>query len=258
MYRRILVFLLFAAAAFGATIHLYLKDGNYQLAREYQVLQDRVRFYSTERGEWEEIPLEMVDLARTKKEIADHAAAVKEEAKEEEAEDNAEREAAKKVKLVPPGAGAYYIHGDQFEPLKAAEQKIVNNKRRSVLKALSPIPAVAGKQTVEIDGDSAALKVAEKRPEFYFRLSDDERFGIIKLTPTKKSTRVVENLEIVPVTKEVIEKHNDIATFNKQEGDLLFKIWPENDLDPGEYALVQYTDGKVNMQVWDFSVTGAR
>src|SRR5579875_2849209 len=239
MCRRILAFLLVAATAFGATIRLYLKDGTYQLAREYQVLQDRVRFYSTERSEWEEIPLELMDLDRTKKEIAEHEAEIQQEAKEQAAEDAAEAEAAREVKM---------------EPIKAAEQKIVGNKRRSVLKALSPVPMIAGKETVEIDGDSAAMKISEARPEFFLRLSEEERFGIIKLTPTRKNTRIVEQVDIIPVTKEVLEKHDDVATFRKQEGDLLFKIWPEADLAPGEYALVQYTDGKMNMQVWDFSV----
>lgn len=258
MYRRVLAFLFFAVACFGATIRLYLKDGTFQLVREYQVLQDRVRYYSTERGDWEEIPLELIDLDRTKKEIGENEAALKEESKQEAEEDNAEREVVQQIKLVPPTPGAYYVHGDKMEPLKVAEQKIVGNKRRAVLKALSPIPAVSGKQTVEIDGDSSAFKVAEKRPEFFFRLSNEERFGIIKLHETKKGSRVVEDLEIIPVTKEVMEKHEDIPTFNKQEGDLLFKIWPENDLAPGEYALIEYTEGKVNMQVWDFSVPGGK
>jgi hypothetical protein len=258
MYRRVIAFFLFAVAAFGATIRLYLKDGTYQLVREYQVVQDRVRLYSTERDEWEEIPLDLVDLNRTKQEIVAHEATIKEEAKADAEEDNAEAQVAKELKLVPAGAGVYYVHGDKLEPIKAAEQKIVGNKRRSVLKAISPVPMVTGKQTVELDGETAAFRVTEKRPEFYFRLSDEERFGLIKLTPTKKGTRVVEQLEIIPVSKEVVEKHQDIPTFDKQEGDLLFKIWPENDLAPGEYALVQYTDGKVNMQVWDFSVGDAK
>jgi hypothetical protein len=38
---------------------------------------------------------------------------------------------------------------------------------------------------------------------------------------------------------------------------MLYKIWPEHDLEPGEYALVQYTETKVNVQVWDFGVGAA-
>jgi hypothetical protein len=60
------VLLALALLAWAANVRLYLTDGSYHLVREYQVLSDRVRFYSVERGEWEEIPLEMVDLKRTK------------------------------------------------------------------------------------------------------------------------------------------------------------------------------------------------
>lgn len=254
MFRRISILLLLATAAFGATIRLYLKDGTFQSAREYQVLQDRVKYFSSEREEWEEIPLELVDLARTKKEAADRETSLKAEEKEQAVEDAAELAEVKEVQRIPAAPGVYYIHGDKLDPIKVAESKIVNNKRRSILKALSPIPLVTGKQTLELDGDSADTKVAEKRPEFYFRLSDEERFGIIKLTPTKKGGRVVENLDIIPVTKEVEEKREDIATFKKQVGDLLFKIWPEQDLSPGQYALIEYTEGKLNLQVWDFAV----
>jgi hypothetical protein len=244
-------------AAFGATIRLYLKDGTFQMAREYQVLQDRVRYFSTEREEWEEIPLDLVDLDRTKKEVSEREATVQAEVKAQAEEDAAEVAASKEIQLIPPDPGVYYIHGEKLDTLKLAEQKIVNSKRRSVLKAISPLPMVAGKQTVEIDSDSATMRVQDKRPEFYFHLSAEERFGIIKLTATKKNSRVVEELEIIPITKEVVEKIQDVPTFKKQVGDLLFKIWPENDLTPGEYALVQYTEGKVNMQVWDFGVGDA-
>ena len=34
----------------------------------------------------------------------------------------------------------------------------------------------------------------------------------------------------------------------------LYKIWPKEKLPPGEYAVVQFTEGKLNMQVWDFAV----
>jgi hypothetical protein len=254
MFLRACMFLLFVVAASGATIRLYLTDGTYQMVREYEVKQDRVRFYSTEREEWEEIPLEMVDLGRTKKEVTEREATLAAENKAQSEEDAAERQDAKEVEHIPTGNGVYYVHGDKLDPVKIAESKIVNNKRRSVLKALSPIPLITGKQTLELDGETSELRVAEKRPEFYFRLSAEERFGIIKLTPTKKGGRIVEKLEVVPVTKEVVETREEISTFKKQVGDLLFKIWPEQDLEPGEYALVQYTEGKANPQVWDFGV----
>jgi hypothetical protein len=254
MFSRVGVFLFLALTASAATVRLYLTDGTYQMVREYEVKQDRVRFFSTEREEWEEIPLDMIDLARTKKEVAEREATISAETKAQSEEDAAIRQAAKEVEQVPTKDGVYYVHGDKLEPIKIAESKIVNNKRRSVLKALSPLPFVTGKQTLELDGDTAELRIAEKRPEFYFRLSAEERFSIIKLTPTKKGARIVEKLEVIPVSKEVIETREEVDTFKKQVGDLLFKIWPEKDLDPGEYALIQYTEGKVNPQVWDFGV----
>jgi hypothetical protein len=257
VFRRAIVFLAFATAVLGATVRLYLKDGTYQLAGEYQVQQDRVRYYSTERGEWEEIPLELVDLDRTKNEAAERQETLKADAKAQAEEDAAELAAQKEIERIPVEPGVYLIHGDNLELLKLAESKVVNNKKRTVLRILSPVPMVPGKSTLELDGETAAKRITENRPEFYFRESAEERFGIIKLAP-KKGARVVENLTIVPVSKEVIEEQQEIATFKKQVGDLLFKIWPEKPLDPGEYALVQFTAGKVNVQVWDFGVGPAK
>jgi hypothetical protein len=255
--RRVFILILFAVAAFGAQIRLYLKDGTFQPAREYEVKDDRVRYFSTEREEWEEIPLDLVDLARTKKEIAERESTTKADSKAQAEEDAALDAAAKQVEQVPTANGVYYIHGDKLEPIKQAESKLVGNKGRKILQVLSPLPTITGRQTVELDGESSALRIDEKRPEFYIRLTEDERFGIIKLAP-KKGSRVVETVEIMQLTKEQTEKHDDVATFRKQEGDALFKIWPEQDLAPGEYALIEYTENKINMQVWDFGVGPAQ
>src|SRR6202048_466302 len=46
---------------------LMLKDGNFQLVRSYQRQGDRVRYFSVERGDWEEIPAAMVDWDATSK-----------------------------------------------------------------------------------------------------------------------------------------------------------------------------------------------
>ena len=42
----------------GRNHRLILKDGSYQMVRDYQIVGDRVRYLSQERGEWEELPAE--------------------------------------------------------------------------------------------------------------------------------------------------------------------------------------------------------
>src|SRR6202045_1459249 len=46
---------------------LVLKDGNFQLVREYERKGERVRYFSLERGAWEEIPAALVDWDATAK-----------------------------------------------------------------------------------------------------------------------------------------------------------------------------------------------
>ena len=242
-----------AVTVFGATTRLYLKDGDYQIVREYQVLQDRVRYFSTERGDWEEIPLELVDLERTKKDAAERQAAIEAEAKEQDIEDKAIRAEKKEAAQVPQEPGVYFVAGDKIQSLKTAEVEVNSNKGRSILKVLSPVPIVPGKSSVEIKSESAAYRAAGDKPEFYIRLSDDERFGIIKLSK-KKNGRLIENINILPVTNEVVEDLKLVATFKRQVAERTYKIWPEQPLEPGEYAVVQYSEGSLNWQIWDFGI----
>jgi hypothetical protein len=247
--------LLLASAVASAADRLYLKDGTYQLTNQYEVKTDRVRYYSTERGEWEEIPLEMVDLDRTKGEVADRESQLAADAKADAEERAAEKLEKKQIASIPTQPGAYYIRGDAMEPIKQAESKIVSNKKRTVLRVLSPIPTVPGKSTVELDGEHAPLHLTDVRPEFYFRLSDYEGVDIVKLTP-KKGVRVAENVSILQLKNDRIveEKLDKVESFKKQEADLLFRIWPEKPLEPGEYALIQYAEGKLDPQIWDFTI----
>lgn len=257
---RVLILFVLAAAAVFANVRLYLKDGDYQVVREYKVLADRVRYYSVERGDWEEIPLDLVDLKKTESEAKRRDEALKEEAAALAVEEKAEREAAKEVSKVPEEPGVYLVNGNALKSIPAAESKFVGQtKKRSILKALSPVPMVAGKGTLEVDGEHSANVVSSNRPEFYIRLSTEERFGIIKLTD-HKGNRVVEQLTIVPVTKEIVEEQVEVQVFRRQVGDGLYKIWPMKDLEEGEYAVVEYTpatDGNLHVQVWDFGYRAA-
>jgi hypothetical protein len=49
----------------AAPLKLYLKSGSDMLVREYELKEDRIRYYSLDRGQWEEIPARLVDLEKT-------------------------------------------------------------------------------------------------------------------------------------------------------------------------------------------------
>lgn len=246
------VFCLAVLSALAANLKLYLKDGSYHVVREYQVEKDRVRFYSVERSEWEEIPLELVDLVRTKAEVSERQEALEKEATILTAEDEAERQQREEVARVPVDSGVYWVDGKDLKSLKQAEPKAVTDRGRSILKVLSPIPVVAGKATVEIDGERSAIVLPNAQPEFYFRLALPERFAIFKLK-SKKGARAVQTWQIMPVTNEIAEEQEIIPTLNRQLASDLYKIWPTDPLKPGEYAVVEYSAGQQNIQIWDFA-----
>ena len=248
--------LFFAAAAWAANVKLYLKDGTYQIVSQYKVESDRVRFYTVERSDWEEIPLDMVDLKRTEAEAAARQVELDKDAKALSEEDAAEHAIVKEAMRIPETPGVYWLDGKQTNAIKAAPSVVHTNKRREVLKVLSPIPAVSGKATLEIDGAHSQNVFTNPEQELYIQLSEAERFGVVRLT-TKGTVRIVENLTIQPITKEVQEEPDIVDTFQQQldnNGNGLYKIWPKDKLAPGEYAVIEYTSGKLVAQIWDFAI----
>ena len=63
----------------GKNHRLILKDGSYQMVRDYQIVGERVRYLSQERGDWEELPASLVDWDATKKWEQAHADLVKDD-----------------------------------------------------------------------------------------------------------------------------------------------------------------------------------
>lgn len=241
--------------AWAANLKLYMKDGSYHIVREYQVQSDRVHFYSVERSQWEDIPLELVDLKRTETEAAARQAAVEKETKVISEEEAAERAIKQEVTRIPQDPGVYWIEGKETKVLKAGEVSVRTNKGRAVLQKLSPIPAVTGKGTLELAGAHSTNVFTNPEQEFYIQLSETERFGMVKLTP-KGAVRIVETLTFHPIVKDIVEEDATmVATLQRPlAADGLYKIWPKEPLEPGEYAVVEYTEGKINMQVFDFAI----
>jgi hypothetical protein len=257
MRKYLLALLLLVFTAWAANLKLYLKDGSYQIVREYQVQADRVHFYSVERSQWEDIPLDLVDLKRTQAEAAERRTQSEKDAQAVAEEEKVERDLARETSRIPQDPGVYWLEGNQARVIKVAQSTIHTDKRRSVLKALSPIPAVSGKGTLELSGAHSPNVFTNPEQEFYIQLAETERFGIAKLT-SKGAVRIVENLTFVPVTKEVVEEPTMVETFQTQLADGLYKIWPKQPFEPGEYAVVEYTEGKLNIQTWDFAVQAAK
>ena len=248
------VFLL-AALAWAANVKLYLKEGGFHLVREYQVLSDRVRYYSVERGDWEEIPLDLVDLKRTKSEAASHQAEIEKNAKSMVEEDEARKALQREVLRIPQNPGVYWLDKDTTHTIAPAESTVHTSKGRTALRVITGVPLISGKGTLEIQGAHSLNVFTDPEQEFYIQVSETEPFGIIRLAPQKNGVRVVENLTIDSLTKETEEQIDQVDIIMQEiaKGGL-YKIWAKEPLKPGEYAVVQYTLGQMNMQVWDFQI----
>ena len=252
MRKPFLFFVVFLVTLSAANFKLYLKDGGFQLVREYKVDGDRLMYYSIERSDWEEIPVDLVDLKRTNAEAEARKETLDKVAQDLADEAAAAKESRQEILKIPRDPGVYRLEDNRLRVFPAAESTVSNSKGRTALKVF--VPVLMGKSTVEIPGEHSPNIVKESSPEFFLQLSEMENFGLIKLTP-RKGVRIVEQISIVPVVKEMEEERTLVQTFTKQLSDNgLFKIWPQDPLPQGEYAVVEYTDGKANMQVWDFRI----
>jgi hypothetical protein len=236
----------------AANVRLYLADGGGDmLVREYEVLEDRVRYYSIERSQWEEIPLALVDLEKTQQIEKQQEEARAEREAEERVERAAERGARTELHEVPIDDGVYYRDGDEVVTVKQAELKTETSKGRTLLKIFAPVP-MAGKQTIEVEGKSSEFVVTDSRPIFYMRLETTNRLGIMRLKD-KKDARLAQVIEVVPQSKEVFEEQEEVEVFRQQFAPGVYKIWPVEPIPAGEYAVYEYTPGELNIRIWDFS-----
>ncbi|HEX4545801.1 MAG TPA: hypothetical protein VH110_05535 [Candidatus Acidoferrum sp.] len=262
---------------------LVLKDGSFQVVRDYQRTGERVRYFSSERGDWEELPAAMVDWEATAK--ADAA-----EKAEEDAQANKIRaqEQARKIETVmdvdaslqvapgvflPPGEGMFVVEGKSVTPLEQVGSEIKRDKKQFLKQVLSPIPIVPSKQNIQIPGPRAKIRVLTSQAEFYLREAppDPDR-----TTPIVKSSRPGESgpeVELVQATvkgnKRQLESIKSLfgeqmeenrATISIQRWEVaptVYRFTLSEPLPPGEYALAEILPDGMNLFVWDFGVDAA-
>lgn len=262
---------------------LVLKDGTYQLVRSYERKGDRVRYFSSERGAWEEIPTALVDWDATAK--AEAAEATEEDtlAKKVHTQEQAQRietvmdvDASLQVApgvFLPPGEGMFVIDGKAVTQLEQAGSQIKTDKKQFLKKVLSPIPIVPSKQNIEIPGGHAKVRVSNTQLEFYLREAppDPDR-----TTPIVKSSRPGESgpeVELVRAAvkgnkrqlesikslfgEQVEEKRATISLQRWEVAATVFRFTLGQPLPPGEYALAEILPDGMNLYVWDFGVDPA-
>jgi hypothetical protein len=242
---------------------LMLKDGNFQLVREYQVDGDRVRYYSLDRSQWEEIPAALIDWDATRKVEAEEterdASAVRKIEKQEKArraepmDIDASLEAAPGV-FLPPGEGLFAFDGQAILQLAQAEISSKINKRKAVEKVLVPIPIVPTRHMISINGTRARLRVRYAQPEFYMRTGDrrEPELGLVR-AQLHGDAREIEEVDQLFGGQRATGETLPIQRWLVADG--VYRFTLGQSLEPGEYALIEVirTDS-MSLYVWDFGV----
>ncbi|MDP2735244.1 MAG: hypothetical protein Q8P12_03485, partial [bacterium] len=127
------VVFLFAALASAADQKLILKDGADQLVRSYEIKGDRVRYFSAERLDWEEMPASLVDWEATEK-----AKQEAEKVPEVELETPPPQFQVAPGLPLPDKEGVYAYDGKQLQVLEQSQATVRNDRIRSILGTVVP------------------------------------------------------------------------------------------------------------------------
>jgi hypothetical protein len=243
---------------------LILKNGSDEAVREYQVQGERVRYYSIERSEWEEVPTDLVDWEATRNseraEEEKNQALVETVDKREKARQtdmaadvDASLEVAPSV-FLPPEVGIYVLDGNAVFPLTQAEANEKTDKKRLLEQVVVPIPVVASRHNIVLDSNRARFRLQDNQPEFYVRLTDPEepRLHLVK-AKIRGNTRIVESLDTA--FKNTTTKSEEIPLQVWAMAHGVYRLTLATGLAAGEYAFVEERPEKdANLPVWDFGV----
>jgi hypothetical protein len=158
---------------------LILKDGSYQLITKYEVKGDRVRYYSVEREEWEELPNSLVDWPATEQYEKDRPSAAPEAVQLDKEIENERAAEEAKLPEVSPGlrlpedSGVFLLDNFKGEAQLVEVQQsagdVSQNSKASIFRgAISPIAGL--KQTIQLDGAHATVQAHVEVPSLYINV----------------------------------------------------------------------------------------
>jgi hypothetical protein len=242
---------------------LILLDGTFQMAREYSIEGDRVRYWSVERSDWEEIPEKLVDWDATHKAEAEQVsqdAVLKAKIRASNlAQHTSGIDVDRSLEIkpglfLPDGAGFYALDGKLIREMKQSDAVLKLSAGREVERIMSGVPLIPQKQTFSIPGPRAKMRIITAEPEFFMRPTDERepRFRLLR-AQVKNGKRVLEDVTRYFTGQEHQKATDlDIQTWTPATG--VFRYTINQRLEPGEYAFVEMTDEGVSGYVWDFGV----
>ena len=259
---------------------LMLKDGTFQLVRSYEKKGDRVRYYSEERADWEEIPGALVDWdATTKAEhdaaAADDALAAKVHKQEEDTKIQTTLDVDASLMVasgvfLPPGEGMFAVEGKSVIPIPQVGTEVKNDRKNQLKRLMSPIPIIPAKKNIELVGGKATLRINSQFPEFYLRELQPENDEDSALERTSRQGTAGPEVELIRATvkgnkrilesvrsmmgQEVARENNTVSIQQWEVARTVYRYTLSAPLPPGEYALAELLPGGMNMFVWDFGV----
>jgi hypothetical protein len=260
---------------------LVLKDGTFQVVREYQRNGDRVRYFSIERGDWEEIPSSLVDWDATAKAASEaeksSAAEVDKIHKQEEAKrmDNVtDIDASLQVgggAFLPEGEGMFVLEGKSVRVLDQAGTRTKSSLLRTAGQVMVPI--VPGKKTIILPGAHSTVRLRTIRPEFFLReppfdpevpsqIQRSSRPGEsgpeVELIRVKvgRNSREIESIGTL-FGEEMSVNRNSISIQQWEVAKNVYRFTLSEQLTPGEYVLAEMLPDGLNLFVWDFGVDAA-
>jgi hypothetical protein len=249
----------------SAQTKLYLKDGSYQLVKSYEIQGDRVRYYSLERSAWEEVPRALVDFEATERARREEEAAHQKELEEAHAvaAERFERPEESGFEVAPgirlPGEeGVFAFDGTRVIRMIQSSAEVVTDKKRAAMLLALPGPLLKNRAYVVLPGAQAAVRVPSLQPVFYVRAADELGAKLeLVVVKSRKDSRQVEKVEWRGGITKPAELRAAVALERAQVAPGLYRLKPLQPLEPGEYALGELIQKKLNLELWDFGITGA-